>query len=135
MNDDVEILSAIKAWADFKGMHDDVEILSGTKGCHDNRNVQLNTTRNLTASLKRFGGKCHKCGAYGHKALNCMATDHEMLSAVQHYKPYDKSDVEMLLSIKTRDHDHIEQILNSFQATTKLVNLCQALKTFCSIDN
>ena len=82
----------------------------------------------------------------GHKSADVPGVEHksvdddlEMLSAIEAWSAYKTSghcsDVEMLLAIEAwSDYDHFEQDMTRGQATTKLVNLWQALKTFCAID-
>ena len=135
-NSDLEMLSAIKRWTNYNQQYlNVVDECQALKTFSPNENDLIKMEGEVLAWHK---GRDLFVPVAGHN-YNTVDDDLEMLSAIQawsDYKPKDHdSDVEMLLAIEAwRDYDHFEQEMTSLQATTKLVNLWQALKTFCAID-
>ena len=146
---DLEMLKAIKRWRNYNqqyvnGLH------ATTKLVNECRALKIFSSNDLMKMEKEVLLWYKKRDLFvpgvGHKSADVPGVEHksvdddlEMLSAIEAWSAYKTSghcsDVEMLLAIEAwSDYDHFEQDMTRGQATTKLVNLWQALKTFCAID-
>jgi len=146
---DLEMLKAIKRWRNYNqqyvnGLH------ATTKLVNECRALKTFSSNDLMKMDKEvliwYKERDLFVPGVGHKSADVPGVEHksvdddlEMLSAIEAWSAYKTSghcsDVEMLLAIESwSDYDHFEQDMTRGQATTKLVNLWQALKTFCAID-